>query len=414
MLCANADPVNIDGIYYNLIKKGNIAEVTSNPNKYSGKVVIPSTVTYEGVKYDVTSIGANAFQGCSMTSITIGNGVTSIGNYALSYCKGLTSITIPNSVTSIGKNVFEGCSDLISITFGSGLTSIGKNAFYDCKGLTSVHISDIAAWCNISFGDNPLDYAHHLYLNDEEIKDLVIPNSVTYIGKETFYACSGLTSVTIPNSVIFIDDYAFFNCSGLTSITIPNSVTSIGKGAFSDCNAVTSLTIGNGVTSIGKYAFLDCDGLSSVIIPNNVETIGEGAFANLNRLTSITIGSGVTNIGEKSFAWCPELTDVYCYAKNVPDTYYNAFEGSYIEYVTLHVPKGCIDAYKSYAFEPWKSFKTIVEDGGTGINDIKDSATTKPFDVYDLSGRKVLTHVTSLDVLPNGVYIINGKKTLKK
>lgn len=122
----------------------------------------------------------------------------------------------------------------------------------------------------------------------------------------------------------------------------------------------------------------------------------------------------MTNIGEKSFAWCPELTDVYCYAKNVPDTYYNAFEGSYIEYVTLHVPKGCIDAYKSYAFEPWKSFKTIVEDGGTGINDIKDSATTKPFDVYDMSGRKVLTHVTSLDGLSNGVYIINGKKMIIK
>ena len=125
------------------------------------------------------------------------------------------------------------------------------------------------------------------------------------------------------------------------------------------------------------------------------------------------IGNGVSRIWRRAFANCPELTDVYCYAEKTPDTSYDTFDGSYIEYATtLHVPKGCTDAYKSV--EPWKSFKTIVEDGGTGINDIKNSATTKPFDVYDLSGRKVLTHVTSLDGLSNGVYIINGIKTQKK
>ena len=332
VLCAKADPVNIDGIYYNLIKKGNIAEVTSNPNKYSGKVVIPSTVTYEGVKYDVTSIGA-AFSGCT----------------------GLTSITIPNSVTSIGPHAFNGCNGLTSIT---------------------------------------------------------IPNSVTSIGNLAFAYCKGLTSITIPNSVTSIGKAAFGNCSSLTSITIPNSVTSIGEGAFWDCDAVTSLTIGNGVTSIGEGAFLDCDCLTSITIPNNVETIDKGAFCNLNRLTSITIGRGVTYIGEKCFAFCPELADVYCYAKNVPNTYFNAFEGSYIEYATLNVPQGSIDAYKSV--EPWKSFKNIVEEEDTGINDIKGSAVTEPFDVYDMSGRKVLTQVTSLDGLPQGLYIVNSKKILKK
>ena len=84
----------------------------------------------------------------------------------------------------------------------------------------------------------------------------------------------------------------------------------------------------------------------------------------------------------------------------------------HIEYATLHVAKGCIDAYKSV--EPWKSFKTIVEDGGTSINIIENSAFKEPFNVYDLNGRKVLTHVTSLDGLPNGVYIINDKKVIMK
>ena len=103
-----ADPVEIDGIYYNLVSKVKTAEVTSNPNKYSGKVAIPKTVTYGGKEYSVTSIGESAFYRCN----------------------GLTSITIPNSVTSIGSNAFDGCSDLTSITIPNSVTSIGGNAFY--------------------------------------------------------------------------------------------------------------------------------------------------------------------------------------------------------------------------------------------------------------------------------------------
>jgi hypothetical protein len=116
------------------------------------------------------------------------------------------------------------------------VTSIGWSAFKYCSGLTSVHILDIAAWCNIKFEDyysNPLLYAHHIYIDEKEITNLVIPNSVTSIGERAFYECSGLTSITIPNSVTSIGRSAFSGCSGLTSVTIPNSVTSIGDGAFS-------------------------------------------------------------------------------------------------------------------------------------------------------------------------------------
>ena len=138
------------------------------------------------------------------------------------------------------------------------MTSIGRDAFYGCSDLTSVHISDIAAWCKIdfeSFYSNPLNYAHHLYLNGEEVKDLVIPNSVTSIGRYAFYRCSALTSVTIGNSVTSIGSGAFGGCSGLTSVIIGNSVTSIGSSAFSGCSGLTSVTIPNSVTSIGDDAF---------------------------------------------------------------------------------------------------------------------------------------------------------------
>ena len=189
-----AEHIEIDGINYDLNAETKQATVIRRfwPNEYSGEIVILESVEHEGATYRVTSIGDEAFSGCS----------------------GLTSVTIPNSVTKIERAAFEYCS-----------------------GLTSVHISDMAAWCNINFAyssSNPLFYAHHLYVNGEEVKDLVIPNSVTSIGESAFYGCSGLTSVIIPNSVTSIGGYAFSGCSGLTSVTIPNSVESIGICAFSD------------------------------------------------------------------------------------------------------------------------------------------------------------------------------------
>ena len=221
-LMAMADAVEIDGIYYNLNANGKVAEVTSNPNKYTGSIVIPETVNYDNITY----------------------GVTSIGNYTFNGCSDLISVTIPNSVTSIGEAAFEGCSSLVSITIPNSVTRIGDDAFSGCSGLKKVIVSDIAAWCGIKFGTsvlgsfyaNPLYSAKHLYSDENtEIKDLVIPNSVTSIGGGAFSSCSGLTSVTIPNSVTSIGDYAFYACSGLTSITIPNNVTSIGDNAFFGC-----------------------------------------------------------------------------------------------------------------------------------------------------------------------------------
>ena len=312
---ANAETVEIDGFFYNLITKGNVAEVVSGSTLYyyTGNVVIPSSVVYNNVTYSVTSIRKCAFEGCSA----------------------LTSITIPNSVTSIG-----------------------SDAFYDCTSLTAVYITDLEAWCKIDFQSTPLSYAHHLYLNGKEIKELVIPNSVTSIRGYAFRGCSGLTSVTIHNSVTSIGDYAFSGCSGLTSVTIPNSVTSIGSYAFSSCSGLTSVTIPNSVMSIENSAFSGCSGLNSVIIPNSVTSIGNYAFYYCTGLTSVAIGSGLKSINYKVFSYCHELTDVYCYAENVPYTYSNAFEGSYIEYATLHVPASAVNAYKNT--EPWSKFKEIM------------------------------------------------------
>lgn len=115
-------------------------------------------------------------------------------------------------VTEIPDYAFYNCRDLNSITIPNSITSIGRYAFYNCEGLSAVYITDIAAWCNISFGDNPLPYAHNLYLNGEKVTDLVIPDGVTNIGLRAFSGCNGLISITIPNSVTYINDDAFMDC----------------------------------------------------------------------------------------------------------------------------------------------------------------------------------------------------------
>ena len=155
-----------------------------------------------------------------------------------------------------------------------------------------------------------------------------------------FWQCSGLTSVTIPNSVTSIGGSAFGSCSNLTSVTIPNSVTSIGNSAFNYCTGLTSVTIPNSVTIIGDYAFSHCSGLTSVTIPNSVTSIGNSAFQNCTGLTSVI--SKMVNpcyIGESCF---PQ------------DVFYN---------VTLYVPKGTTDKYKSTDY--WSRF-VFIEEGEPG------------------------------------------------
>jgi len=251
-LSASAYDFMVDGLCYKIISDSSCVTVTYqhySPPYYTdltGDLVIPKTVTYNGTTYPVTAIGESSFQNCrGLTSVTIPNSVTYIARYAFlgcsglsgeltipnsvtsiyewtfSGCSGLTSVTIPNSVTSIGRSAFEGCSGLTSVTIPNSVKSIGLSAFKNCTGLTSVNISDLSSWYSISFEysvSNPLVYAHHLFLNGNEVKDLIIPESVTSIGNYTFSGCSGLTSVTIPNSVMSIGTKAFYGCSGLADI----------------------------------------------------------------------------------------------------------------------------------------------------------------------------------------------------
>ena len=353
----------------------------------------------------VISIGGGAFMNCSgLTSATLSNTVNSIGSGAFRGCSGLSDLTIPNSVTSIGGYAFYGCSGLTSMAIGSLVTNIGSDAFYGCSALTSikVQIDDISSFCNNAVvGLIKSSFGKSVLLIDEngnEIHEISIPADVTSIGDQAFQNCTGLFSVIMPNSVTSIGKYAFWGCNNLTNVVIPTSVTSITGSSFHNCynlsvkvpvtdysafcnnqinylirhnigapiylidekgNTIEEFVIPEGVTNIGEYAFYYCMGLKNVTVPNSVTNIDSYAFENCSDISSVTIGSGIQTIQSRAFRNCPKLTDVYCYAENVPTVSLYSFDGSTnIGSATLHVPKVSLNAYTT--IEPWSQFGNIV------------------------------------------------------
>ena len=342
-----AASVQIGDLYYNLDATTLTAEVTSSPSIQSQNlinVVIPSSVTYGGTAYSVTSIGEKAFPNCSnLTSVSIPNSVTNIGKYAFQHCSNLTSIIIPNSVTNIEDNAFYDCPGLTSITIPNSVTSLGSSVFSECIGLFSISVpnsvttigshafygipnvvysgtatgSPWGATCVNGYVDGDFVYTDSQQnvlaaCKRTAVGGIVIPNSVTNIGDMAFYYCVSLTSVTIPNSVTSIGDMAFYHCVSLTSVTIPNSVTSIGDHAFYSCVSLTSVTIPNSVISIGESAFEYCSLRTATI---NSHVIGDKMFYGCSELQEVNIGHSVTSIGDHAFCHCVSLTSI-----TIPDS----------------------------------------------------------------------------------------------
>ena len=320
------------------------------------------TISGTGAMADCKWNSAPWARACSeITSIVIGDGVTSIGNNAFQYCSSLTGAAIPGSVTAIGSSVFYGCDALTDIYYGGyGIDWLATAGHNDVPNGTAVHFKDDlygkgACGENVNWvmtADGMLTISGAGAMTDcdsfgnpapwkicrQYIKSAVIGSGVTSIGKYAFYCCEALISVTIPDTVTGIGSYAFYNCSSLpsvtipdgvttisesafegcsrlSSVTIPDSVTSIGKSAFRDCCKLTGLTIPDNVTSIGDHAFNGCNGLTSVTLPTSVTRISAGMFYNCWALSNVTIPNGVTSIGDSAFGNCTDLSSV-----TIPDS----------------------------------------------------------------------------------------------
>ena len=309
---------------------GEVAELTL-PSDYNGENYV---------------IGNEAFKGCTgLTSIVIGNSVTSIGYLAFNNCSGLISIEIGNSVTNIVNYAFEGCTGLKTVynfsnlTFSKGSKDYGYVAYYATKVINAPNgsIDGDFIWCNLN-GANTLA----CYLG--EVAELTLPsdyNGENYvIGNEAFKGCTGLTSIVIGNSVTSIGNYAFEGCTGLTSITIPNSVKSIGNYAFYNCTGLTSITIPNSVTSIGNYAFKGCTGLKKAIWLTNTPPSGYKNVGATYNYVANNEYSGLSNV------------KVYSYLSSI-------FEVDGVKYVPVSPAERTCDAI-DYAYNDTTSVDIVI------------------------------------------------------
>ena len=368
-----------------------------------------TSLTSITIPNSVTSIGTQAFYECRGLSSVVWNAINCADFLSDSRSRpfgynSITSFTIGDSVKHIPAYLCSGMTKLTSVTLPNSVTSVGNAAFYECSGLTSpVYNSHSFAYMPTSYqGDYVIpegikQIAGAAFRDCSSLTSITIPNSVTSIGESAFRGCSSLTSVTTGNGLTSIGDFAFYECSSLTSVTTGNGLTSIGDWAFNGCSSLTSVTTGNGLTSIGDYTFEGCSSLTSITIPNSVTSIGYSAFSRCSGLTSVTIGNSVesidyyafrecSNLGKiilgsslkeispYAFEECKKLFDIYCYAVDPPV----ADENSFANYnVYLYAPCDNLRAYQLDAvFGSFKFFECIGSESTTTDDVVVDPGST--------------------------------------
>ena len=395
-------------------------------------VVLPSTCT---------QILADAFRNCSsLTQININSNTSKIEGGAFGGCSSLSKfhnnenagvINLPNltgalgggafentlvthvvslgSIESMGLTVFRGCTNLVEISIPSTVKNIYHNCFSGASALERVNITSLDAWMDIDFTDvgtsNPLENAHHLYLNGTEIENLVIPSTKTQIKTLTF-AGGAFQTVTIPNTITNIGTKAFFNCRNLVipDLNLPNlltlgnyafgsatdnggvkietitdlgSISKIPDGCFRNCSSLTSVTLPSTLNTIGDYSFGKCTSLSSLTIPSSVTKLGNETFNNCTSLTNVTIPNSVTSMGYSCFFGCTGLTTVItsntqignmafyscrnlssftCLAVDPPTLGTSVFNNSNL---VIYVPAQSVDAYKTAT--NWSNYASKIQ-----------------------------------------------------
>lgn len=423
----------IDSIKYYL--DNGQATIMSTTATSSGDLKIPESVTYNNVSYTVSSISTKAFSGTTISSVTLPNSITSMGDGCFYCCRTLTSVTLPDGITSLPNECFSGCIKLTNIKLPHGITTLGNYCFDECSNLAAITLPDgitslgeacfdrCSSLSSIALPDGITSLGEACFYGCYKITSMTIPNSVTSIGVlcfsgtgltsisipnsitslpyGCFYYCTDLTSITIPSSVTTIGGQCFANCSSLTSIVLPNSITSIGDDCFSKCAKLASVTLPNSIKSLGEKYYPDgffykCISLTNIVLPNSITSIARNCFSGCSNLASVTLSTSLISLAEECFSGCTSLTSitlpksvkqidnecfkdcsslfkVTCQWNNIDtvNVSSNAFSSIFSD-AKLYVPKGTTAIYK--AKTPWSDFKYIVENTDTP-EEVKKCAT---------------------------------------
>ena len=523
VLASKAEYFTVDGIYYYTIDEERVgvgieSEWDSENSKmiyhyYTGSLTIPSSVTYNEKTYKVTRV---YLWGCSeLTSISLPSTLEEIQEGGFSDCSQLTQITLPESLKKIGGFAFQSCDNIKEITIPASVQEIGQDAF-TLSGVEKLVIKDLAAWCSVKKPGGFISSNNtKVFLNEEEIKDLVIPDGVTIIEPNTFNGFKSIETVTVPADVDSIGNNAFLGCTNITKVTahdvaswcgihfgntmilqngtvmmlsnpvcisqnlyignerlteliIPEGVEEIGYSAFSRCLGITKVSLPSTLKKVGADAFADCtdiqianitslqdycsidfgnpganpfqdymmhraftwmlingdyirdkeflnipeglteikpstfakvDNNSSVIIPASVSKIGSYAFyTSVNNLNKVFINGHISYMGEYAFGNCPYIGTLYVDDANPDSIPENAFYNYYhpsnnvtlgVDYnyrnTKLMVPVGAKQKYESTA--GWKLFQNIEEIDFTKAQGIKEDASGI-IESYTLDGRQ--------------------------
>ena len=288
-----------------------------NLTSLTGPVVIPQSVK---------TVGYYAFSGSGITSLTVGDGVTSLGSNVCSDCVSLESVTIGNSVNSVQLNSFKGCTSLRSVSFGNSITTIAQYAFQNCSSLAGtltlpVSLKTIGDYAfdgcssltgQLNIHDNITSIGRECFKNCSQISMLSLGNSLTSVGQAAFNGCSSISgSVSIPVSITELPDYCFQDCSSLEAVEIGEQVTAIGRYCFSGCSSLSGkITLPSKIKSLPENIFGDCIALVEVVMPEGLTTIGNNAFTGCRGLKTVEIPSTVSMVGQYAYYRCTGIESI--------------------------------------------------------------------------------------------------------
>lgn len=310
--CGNSVVWNLDTFTGELVISGN-----GDMKDYSADSV-PSWSTYQNyiktvtIGDGITSVGAYAFYNITgykypkMSTVNLSGSVAAIDEYAFRGCKSITSFNGMDGVTQIGEYAFRSCSGLTSVDLGSSLVSLGNGAFSLCSGLA-----------DISFPSTLKTIGPSAFSGCSSLESLTIPSTVTSLGNLAFADCTGLTSVLFSASSVTGQTYGVFNGAGAQSgmnVTFGDNVTVVPAGLFENCPNINAVTLGSAVATVDNFAFYS-SGVRSVYVPASVTAIGYNAFSLCNRLTAFTVDGENTSfsVGENGELLNKTKTYLYRY-----------------------------------------------------------------------------------------------------